>query len=90
VSSIIIDDVPPSGMFIIRNSGEDLYGEIMRKYEVFLNEEKELSFHETISAIKQFSVSSKSEEFIRFVETVLSGHYNYKELSRHLIRALLE
>jgi hypothetical protein len=87
VPSILVEDVPPSGMFILRNTA-DLRRQILDRYDRFLAEMEKFSFPATVDDMRTRAVSRTSPEFAQFLQQSVSEPA--EEFARVLIRALLQ
>jgi hypothetical protein len=66
ILTTLLHDVPPTGMFILRNA-KNIYDRIMEKYEDAVDEMDHLDFTATMDQIRVRAVSWTSPEFARFL-----------------------
>jgi predicted O-methyltransferase YrrM len=88
VPAILIDDVAPSGMFILRKEA-DLFDMIIRDYDKFTKDMDEFAFSSTIADMKSMAVSCSSPEFAAFLAETLRYQSPPEELTASLLRTLM-
>jgi hypothetical protein len=87
VPTLLIKDIAPSGMFILRATG-DIYGSIFNRYQMLVAAMESCEFAGTIEEMNSKAVSRTSRAFGAFIEQSI-GELPQGEAAQALIRSLM-
>jgi predicted O-methyltransferase YrrM len=89
IPTILINDVPPSGMFILVNTG-DIYERVMGKYASLVREIDDLEYTTTVRDLKARSVGWNTQVFARFIVQAVRCREPISEFAHRILQEIRE
>src|SRR5205823_3201985 len=88
VETLLVNDIPPSGMFILRITG-DIHDAIFSQYDVLVTAMERCEYAATLEEINAKAVSRTSRPFAEFIEHSIRALHPGESAAQTLLRSMM-